>query len=194
MEKKLYRDDLNKKIGGVCAGLAEYLNIDVTIIRVIFAIAIVMKGVGVVPYIILWAVLPKKPYFINPNANPNVDYTVPPASAYNPFNAQNAYNPFAGTPQPGAPFVVPPKKRSSAGLIVGIALVVFGSFFLLDEFNLFPDLDVERLWPVAFIVAGIIVVFSGRKNPWEQEDWLKTENKEEESVAEEKPADNNPTV
>jgi phage shock protein C len=72
MEKRLYRDDLNKKVGGVCAGLAEYLNIDVTIIRVIFVLALVMKGVGVVPYLVLWIVLPKKPYFGTPGSI-NVD-------------------------------------------------------------------------------------------------------------------------
>ena len=44
MEKRLYRDELNKKVAGVCAGLADYLSIDVTIIRVIFLITLIAKG------------------------------------------------------------------------------------------------------------------------------------------------------
>jgi phage shock protein C len=182
MEKKLYRDEHNKTIAGVCAGLAEYLNVDISVVRAIFLIALVLKGVGFIPYIVLWIVLPKKPYF----TDPKVDYTVPP----------QPFNPFSGVPpvQPMPPFAMPPKKRSSAGLIVGIALVVFGSFFLLDEFNVLPDLDIERLWPIAFIVAGIIVVFSGRKKPWEEADWHKTDKKEDDAPAEDKPADDTPTV
>lgn len=59
MEKKLYRDEQHKSIGGVCAGLAEYFNVDVSIVRLVFVLALVLKGVGLIPYIILWIVLPK---------------------------------------------------------------------------------------------------------------------------------------
>lgn len=190
MEKKLYRDEQNGKIAGVCAGLAEYLNVDVTVIRVIFAIALIMKGVGVVPYIVMWVVLPKKNPFTQSNVH--VDYTVPPVS--NPFASgpQNAANPFTAT---GAPFAMPPKKKSSAGLIVGIGLVLFGSYFLLDNFDILPDLDLERLWPIAIIILGASVVLSGKTKPWEKADWHKTEAKEEQVFTEEKPAEeNNPTV
>ncbi len=60
--KRLYRSTTDKKIAGVCGGLAEYFNIDATIIRVIFAILLLPGGLpGFIPYVILWIVVPLKP-------------------------------------------------------------------------------------------------------------------------------------
>jgi phage shock protein C len=174
MEKKLHRDEQHKMIAGVCAGLADYLNMDVTLIRVVFLVALIFHGAGLLPYIVLWIVLPKKLYgFNNPgnnygpfnNAGP-VDYTVPPQ----PFNTHYGTN--VPPQQPGEPFVMPPKKASNASIIVGIALVAFGSFFLLDEFDFLPDWDLSRLWPIVFVIVGLVLVFSPKKqNPWDKQNW-----------------------
>ena len=56
--KKLYRDPDNKMVGGVCSGFALYLNLDVTLMRIIFAILLFMVGVGFWAYIIFWIVAP----------------------------------------------------------------------------------------------------------------------------------------
>ena len=59
--KKLYRSVKDKKIGGVSAGLANYFNIDPTIVRVIFVNLLLPGGLpGFIPYIVLWAVIPSK--------------------------------------------------------------------------------------------------------------------------------------
>ena len=60
MEKKLYRSTQNKMIAGVCAGLAEYLNIDPTIIRLIWAL-IGLSGAGIVAYLVAAIIIPEKP-------------------------------------------------------------------------------------------------------------------------------------
>lgn len=60
-DKRLYRNANDKFIAGVCSGLAEYLNLDVTVVRVLFAIITFGGfGFGFLAYIILWAVLPTK--------------------------------------------------------------------------------------------------------------------------------------
>jgi len=56
--KRLYRDPSNKMIGGVCSGLAAYLNIDITIFRVLFLVALFCGSVGLWIYIIFWIVAP----------------------------------------------------------------------------------------------------------------------------------------
>ena len=61
MPKKLYRSKSNKMIAGVCGGVAEYLNIDVTIIRVLWAVASLFAFFGVILYIICAIVFPEKP-------------------------------------------------------------------------------------------------------------------------------------
>jgi len=58
--KKLYKSN-NKMIDGVCAGVAEYFNIDPTVVRVVWAIFSCMGGSGILAYIIAALVMPKNP-------------------------------------------------------------------------------------------------------------------------------------
>ena len=60
MEKKLYRSTQNKMIAGVCSGLAEYINIDPTIIRVIWAL-VGLTGTGLIAYLVCALIIPEKP-------------------------------------------------------------------------------------------------------------------------------------
>ena len=60
MDKKLYRNSQNRIIAGVCAGLAEYLNIDPTIVRVIWAL-VSISGAGLLAYLICALIIPEKP-------------------------------------------------------------------------------------------------------------------------------------
>ncbi len=56
--KKLSRNEQQKIIGGVCAGLADYFNVDVTIVRLFFVVMFFSFGFGLIPYIVLWIVVP----------------------------------------------------------------------------------------------------------------------------------------
>ena len=58
---RLTRDIQNKKIAGVCAGFAKYLDVDVVLVRVIWlAVAICTGGVGFLVYIAAWIIMPKE--------------------------------------------------------------------------------------------------------------------------------------
>ncbi|MCD7723577.1 MAG: PspC domain-containing protein [Clostridiales bacterium] len=61
MKKKLYRNVEDKKIAGVCSGLADYFDLDATLIRIIWAAAILLGGVGFWLYIICALIVPAKP-------------------------------------------------------------------------------------------------------------------------------------
>ena len=61
MEKKLYRSKKDKKIAGVCAGVAEYFNIDSTIVRLGVVIFTLMGGCGLLAYIVAAVIMPEKP-------------------------------------------------------------------------------------------------------------------------------------
>ena len=61
MKKKLYRSRTDKKIAGVCGGLAEYFDIDATIIRLILVALVLMAGTGVLAYIVAALIIPAKP-------------------------------------------------------------------------------------------------------------------------------------
>lgn len=59
--KKLYRSRKSTVIGGVCAGLAEYLNIDISLVRIIALLLVLVGGVSFWIYIIMWIVIPLEP-------------------------------------------------------------------------------------------------------------------------------------
>lgn len=58
-EERLTRSD-DKMIGGVCAGLAEYLDIDPTIVRIVWVLMVLFAGFGILLYVILWLIMPKQ--------------------------------------------------------------------------------------------------------------------------------------
>lgn len=60
MNKKLYRIEDTKKIAGVCGGIAEYLKIDPTIIRLGWALAGLCGGTGIVAYVVAALIIPTK--------------------------------------------------------------------------------------------------------------------------------------
>ncbi len=56
--KRLFRDENNKTIGGVCSGLANYFNVDIIVVRIIFLVLLFGFGFGILPYIIMWVAVP----------------------------------------------------------------------------------------------------------------------------------------
>jgi phage shock protein C len=67
--KRLVRLMHQKKIAGVCAGFADYFDLDVTLMRILWLVAALFTGIGFIAYIIGWIAMPK-------------DYTQPPAQAF----------------------------------------------------------------------------------------------------------------
>lgn len=60
MNKKLYRSTSNRMIAGVCAGIAEYFNIDPTIVRLAWAVFCILGGSGILAYIIAAIIIPEE--------------------------------------------------------------------------------------------------------------------------------------
>lgn len=61
MEKKLYKSNTDKKLCGVCGGIAEYLDIDSTVVRLIVVLGTLFVGCGILAYIIAALIMPNKP-------------------------------------------------------------------------------------------------------------------------------------
>ncbi len=60
MEKRFYLSETDKKIGGVCGGLAEYFDVDSLIVRIIFVVLVLGYGTGLLAYLLLWLLAPKR--------------------------------------------------------------------------------------------------------------------------------------
>lgn len=61
MSKKLYLSN-DRKLGGVCGGIAEYFGVDSTIVRIIWVLLFFAYGLGLFSYFICWLIIPKSPY------------------------------------------------------------------------------------------------------------------------------------
>jgi phage shock protein PspC (stress-responsive transcriptional regulator) len=70
-KKRLVRSSTNKKIAGVCGGLADYFDIDATILRICWLLAFLCAGTGLLAYVILWIALPVAPTGMAPASTPS---------------------------------------------------------------------------------------------------------------------------
>ncbi len=66
--KRLYRSRTNKQLAGVCGGVAEYFNLDPTIVRIIWLLLTLAGGPGLILYIIMAVVVPEEPEFVQTSA------------------------------------------------------------------------------------------------------------------------------
>jgi len=58
--KKFYLSDTDKKIGGVCGGIAEYFHLDSTFVRLAFVLLVLFGGVTIIIYVVLWIIAPRR--------------------------------------------------------------------------------------------------------------------------------------
>jgi len=183
MEKKLYRNEHDKTLAGVASGLADYMQIDVTIVRLLFVLAtIFLAGSGIIAYIILWIVAPvnndpslkfqkfKNYYQQFPQGGSvfNSPEAVSDASQQAQQTKWNTQNTDSFTK-----FDVPPVKNSDTGkTVVGLILLVLGVYFLLRQLDLVPYwfniFKIYKLWPLAIVALGVSLIFKNRrKSEWE---------------------------
>jgi phage shock protein C len=138
MEKKLHRIPGESVIGGVAAGMADYFNIDKSLVRVIWVASLLLPlpptfGWTILIYIILWAVLPE-----------------------GGTSSQSFHSSGPRTPKPGGP-----SNTSSTIKILGIALILFGAVMLVDEFPIWYAFK-EYFWPVCLIILGAYLLLNQR--------------------------------
>ncbi len=146
MTGKLYRSRTDHMLAGVCGGLGEYLGIDSTIVRLFFVLlALPGAGIGFALYIILWVILPYAG-----------EGTIGGAGT-----VMNGSSEIAGRARAMGDDLRNITPNPQAGLIIGIALVVLGGLYLVDQLHL-PFLFWLRpglLWPLLLIIAGVALVW-----------------------------------
>jgi len=148
MGKKLYRSTNDKMLGGVAGGLAEYFGIDSTLVRVLFIVIVFLGGGGIIAYIILWIVVPQKPYELPKNP---FTQAPPDSGGSSDFSSsQNSSDNFSMSHGEIAGSVT---QSGSKQLWIAIVLIVIGGLLLLD--NIFPRFDFDHYWPVILIGIGI---------------------------------------
>jgi len=128
-------------IGGVAGGIGEGINLDPTLIRILFILLVLVGGGGVILYIILWIALPLNDQNTY-NENSNImEENKTQEKGQGPDFSQHT-NKF--------------KKKDEGSLIAGLILITLGIIFLVIRY--IPRIDFGDLWPVILIVIGIVLL------------------------------------
>ena len=129
---RLYRSTTDKVIGGVSGGLADYLNIDPVVVRILFVLLFLFGGSGLLVYIILWIVIPADKVGFKVAGDQNTEAV---AEEINPAEKS---------------------RRTNTSLVAGILLIAFGLLFLASQ--LIPFYSIVDFWPLLLVLAGVLLI------------------------------------
>lgn len=129
MNRRLYRCRDNRVIAGVAAGLAEYFDVDPSLVRLFWFLSIFVGGVGVLLYIAMWVIVPLEPLSAE-------------AAALE-----------ANAPE-GHRHVSHGSGRVTT--VIGLGLIALGGLSLLH--SLLPEVSFRYVWPAVIIGLGVLLV------------------------------------
>ncbi|VUT26552.1 MAG: DNA-binding transcriptional activator PspC [Candidatus Methanolliviera sp. GoM_oil] len=135
MTKRVYRSRKIKILGGVCGGIANYLDIDPVIVRLLWAFLCLAGGFGAVAYAICWIVIPLEP-------------EVQEA----PTEGETAKNEIAKE----AEVVTPSTEKESSLLLMGIFLISLGVLWITTQ-----HFHLRGFWGMGAILLGIMIISYG---------------------------------
>lgn len=147
MKKKLYRSSNQKVVAGVCGGLAEYFNIDVTIIRLLWVVLIFLGGTGLPLYLIAAIIIPR-------DEDSGSSDTVVMDEEGNEIHVHQENHTDSNI-------------QNNSSLFFGGILVIIGGLVLLDRFIPFRHILRSMrgyIWPLLLIVVGVIILLSSLRN------------------------------
>jgi len=147
---RLERSNTNRVIAGVCGGIAEYLAVDPTLVRVAFVVMTFVGGVGILAYIVLLILMPQpgQPAPFTKAAGTSTDITAR-MEADSSATAQTT----AVAPVDPAVRQAEAERRRSA---VGYLLIALGVVFLLSNSGAFRLVQWSYVWPLVLIGIGAL--------------------------------------
>lgn len=154
-QKRLVRSKSSRVIGGVCGGLGQYFNLEPWIFRIVFLI-LLFNGSGFLIYLILWIVIPEEG---EENRKEFQDQVKKGASGIASDITDLA------------------NQKSNLPAVIGAVILVVGLMLLFNNFSPIP-FDFNKLWPVALIVLGIIILFRPSEEEKQEEENTKKDKEE----------------
>jgi phage shock protein C len=142
MPTRLERSPNNRVVAGVCGGIAEYLQIDATLVRVFFVIGTVLTaGLGILAYIVLLVLMP-----LPGQRAPFVQTT--------PSDPSNPAQTVPMTPPPPPDPAAAERRRATFGYF----LVALGVVFLVANLGAFRFVRFDIVWPLVLVGAGVLLL------------------------------------
>lgn len=143
MHDRLYRSRDDRLLFGVAGGMADYLDLDPSIVRLVWALLVLLGGAGLLLYIVAAFVIPEEPDDLRSGDPP-----VATAEATSRAQARAARR-AERRARRGA---------SSGEIVVGAVLILVGGWFLVRD--LLPDFDTAVIAPALLVVLGLLLVIA----------------------------------
>ena len=187
MRDRLYRSRDDRVLAGVCGGVADWLDLDPSLVRIVFAVLVLTGGIGLLLYIIMAIVVPEEPDYFQVPMAPGAGAQAPAAAPASPgvdaaaagFAADpGAAGPGAGTAgstsgmYPPGTWMTEREARRAARRAArqqrrsdrdGRAGLIFGSILVIIGAwfliqRYIPSIDTDFLGPIVLIAIGAIVL------------------------------------
>jgi phage shock protein PspC (stress-responsive transcriptional regulator) len=144
MAERLYRSGRDKMIAGVCGGLAEYFQIDTTLVRLIALIALFAGGVGFLAYLVALIIIPVNPEHKDICCTDN-----------------NSREKVSEVSVDGLKPGLSGEEHDKRTRLGGIVLIILGCLFFMDIW--FPFFSFSKMWPLILIFIGLIILWRGAR-------------------------------
>jgi phage shock protein PspC (stress-responsive transcriptional regulator) len=146
---------------GVAGGVAETVDADPSLIRVVWALLVFLTGgLALVVYIVMAIVVPERPEGMEPNATGETASDGPATPAPVPEGGWVAPDgstvPMATSAAASPARRGHPARRTNGGLVAGLVLILIGGFFLVRQ--VVPSVDLGFWWPIVAIGLGILLI------------------------------------
>jgi phage shock protein C len=149
MPARLERSATNKVVAGVCAGIAEYLQVDPTLVRVFFVIGtIVTGGLGLLAYIVLVVIMPL----------PGQPAPFVKSSGVTTSTVEGAASGDPAATRPLVPSPPDPEAAERRRAAFGLFLVALGAVFLLANAGVLRIVRWDVVWPLVLIAIGVLLL------------------------------------
>ncbi len=147
MDKKLYRSRDNKVISGVCGGIAEYFDVDATLIRLLWAVTVLLGGTGIIAYILCIIIIPEAPL-------KKVEEEVVALDDDDEVIVESG----------GEETAVNKSESKNGGYIVGLMFIAIGLMFIARRIFWWFNIDFAwgLFWPALLVLFGIYLIFKKR--------------------------------
>ena len=161
--KKLYRSQDERMLGGVCGGIAEYFNIDPTLIRLAFVLFFFADGAGILAYIVGWIIIPEKPERRSYHGE-DVNYTEDSYQSEYEFQEEfdsrkEENNETRKNEDDNEDYTF--KLKADSQNMWGILLIIIGGAFLVRFW--FPFGLIEKMWPLLIVFLGVAFLLKGNR-------------------------------
>ena len=161
-ERRLHRSSTNHMIFGVCGGLAEYFDVDATLVRLIFVVLTLASGWGVLAYIVLAIIMPPESSLARQPREIVRENIAEMGSRAREMGEQIRSGFGRGSSAGGEVAegeVGSPAQQRNRNATAGLILILIGVLFLLGNMGWLWWFNFRQLWPLILIAIGLAIIW-----------------------------------